>query len=244
MIPNDIKLEVKYFLLRLLKIPYSRGYAPIEVLKWLPKGYPITFFDVGASIGKFSKSICSEYTIKKCILIEPVSKLIPILEEEFPDKERFHIINAAIADTITEKDFYFNEDADFVSSLLRIDNKGEAFESLNFADPILTTIQTLTLDFITAKEQLTHIDLLKIDVQGAEHLVLSGATETLKKTRLVYTEFSFKPLYKNSSTLFDLYKILYENNFMLVDLSNGYAAPYGELLQGDAVFLNKSFSNI
>lgn len=239
LIPNNIKQEGKYFLLDLLKMPYSRSNAPLEVLKWLPKKSPITFFDIGASIGNFSISICAEYKIKKGILIEPVSKLIPILEKAFPDKETFQIINAAVSDSIAETDFYFNEDADFVSSLLRIDNKGEAFAYLNFEDPVLTKIQALTLDHIVNEQKLSNIDLIKIDVQGAEHLVLRGGIETMKKTKLFYTEFSYRPLYEKSSTFFDLYKNFYENNFMLVNISPGHSSPNGELVQGDALFVNK-----
>ncbi|HEY8782057.1 MAG TPA: FkbM family methyltransferase [Mucilaginibacter sp.] len=243
LIPNNIKQEGKYLLLDLLKTPYSRSAAPLEILKWLPKNDPITFFDIGASVGNFSKCICGEYKIKKGILVEPVSKLIPILENVFPDKETFHVINAAVSDVISESDFYYNEDADFVSSLLRIDNKGEGFASLNFADPVLTKIQALTLDHIVNKQNILNIDLIKIDVQGAEHLVLHGGIETLKRTKLVFTEFSYKPLYENSSTFFDLYKIFYENNFILVNITSNFFSANGELLQGDALFVNKALMN-
>jgi FkbM family methyltransferase len=243
LIPNNIKQEGKYILLDLLKMPYSRSNTSLDILKWLPKNNPITFFDIGASVGNFSKPICSEYKIKKAILVEPVARLIPILEETFPDRQTFLIVNAALAESVGETDFYFNEDADFVSSLLRIDNKGEAFADLNFADPVLTKVKTLTLDYIVNKENLSEIDLVKIDVQGAEHLVLKGGIETLKKTKLVYTEFSFRPLYEKSSDFFDLYQILYENNFMLVSLMPGYVSANGELLQGDAIFVNKNMVN-
>jgi FkbM family methyltransferase len=243
LIPNNIKQEGKYFLLDLLKIKYSRSNAAMEILKWLPKNNPITFLDIGASIGSFSVTICGEYKIKKGILIEPVSRLIPILEKKFPDKETFHIINAAVSDSVSEADFYYNEDADFVSSLLRIDNKGEAFAYLNFEDPVLTKTKTLTLDYITGEQKLSNIDLIKIDVQGAEHLVLQGGINTLKITRLVYTEFSYRQLYEKSSTFFDLYKFFYENNFILANIRSGYATPNGELLQGDALFVNKSMIN-
>jgi FkbM family methyltransferase len=240
LIPNSIKQEGKYILLDLLKTPYSRSGAPLELLNWLPKNNPITFFDIGANVGHFSKSICGEYKIKKGILIEPVSGLIPILEKTFPDRETFQIVNAALSNSASETDFYYNEDAHFVSSLLRIDNKGEGFASLNFDDPVKTKIQTLTLDYVVSKQQLLNIDLIKIDVQGAEHLVLQGGIKTLKITKLVYTEFSYKPLYQNSSTFFDLYKFFYENNFILVNVSGGYSSPNGELLQGDALFVNKA----
>jgi len=243
LIPNSFKQRGKDFLLDLLKIPRSRSGVSLEILKWLPGDKAITFLDIGASIGKFSIYMCDEYKIEKGILIEPVGKHIPMLEETFPDKKTFLIINAAIADKVAETDFYFNEDADFVSSLLRIDNKGEGFASLNLGDPVVTKIQALTLDHIISQQQISIVDLIKIDVQGAEHLVLKGGIETLKKTRLVYTEFSYKPLYENSSTFFDLYKIFYENNFMLVNISSGYASPNGELLQGDALFVNKALTS-
>jgi len=243
-LPNKLKLEGKYFLMKLLKMPYSRSYAPLDVLKWLPKSSPITFFDVGAHAGEFSKSICGEYQIKKGILIEPIARLMPALKTAFPDTKTFEIINAAVSDTSGEADFYFNEDADFVSSLLRIDNKGEAFASLKFNDPALTKTRAVTLDQLTKDNQLQYVDLLKIDVQGAEHLVLKGGAETLKITRLVYTEFSYRPLYADSSTFFELYTLLYQNHFMLVEVGRGYSSPNGELLQGDALFINKALLNI
>lgn len=243
LIPNNIKQEGKYLLLRLLKIKYSRSNAPLEVLKWLPKNNPITFLDIGASIGSFSACIAEEYKIKRGILIEPVTRLIPILEKTFPDKDTFSIINAAVSDSVSEADFYFNEDADFVSSLLRIDNKGEGFAYLNFEDPVLTRTKTLTLDYIISEQKLLHIDLIKIDVQGAEHLVLRGGINALKITKFVFTEFSYRQLYENSSTFFDLYKFFYENNFILVHVRSGYASQNGELLQGDALFVNKSMLN-
>jgi FkbM family methyltransferase len=240
LMPNSIKQHGKNVLLDLLKIPRSRSGVPLEILKWLPNDKSVTFLDIGASIGKFSSYMSDEYKIEKAILIEPISKHIPILEETFPDKKTFLIINAAIADTSAETDFYFNEDADFVSSLLRILDKNEELNSLNIAEPVSIKVKALTLNHIVKEQKLSHIDLIKIDVQGAEHLVLRGGIGALKMTRLVYTEFSYKPLYENSSTFFDLYKIFYENNFILVHTSNGYSSANGELLQGDALFVNRA----
>jgi FkbM family methyltransferase len=243
LIPNNIKQDVKYFLLDALKTPYSRSGAPLEILTWLPKNNPIIFFDIGASVGNFSKSICGEYKIKKGILVEPVSKLIPILENKFPDKEMFLIINAAISDSVSEIDFYINEDADFVSSLLRINNESSELASFNFGASVLTKTQSFTLDYIANEQHLLNIDLIKIDVQGAEHLVLKGGVETLQKTKLVYTEFSFKPIYEKSSTFFDLYNFFSENNFMLVSINSSFSSMGGELIQGDALFANKNLLN-
>jgi FkbM family methyltransferase len=243
LMPNSIKQHGKDFLYDLLKIPYSKFGVSLAILRWLPKSKPITFFDIGAKVGHFSLSLAGEYKIEQGFLVEPVLKIIPVIEKNFPDRTKFKIFNAAIADLAGETEFFVNEDADHVSSLLKIFNKNEELSSLNIAEPVSTKIKTLTLDHIVKEQKLSHIDLIKIDVQGAEHLVLQGGIETLKITRLVYTEFSYKPLYENSSTFFDLYKIFYENNFILVHTSNGYSSANGELLQGDALFANKALMN-
>ena len=44
------------------------------------------------------------------------------------------------------------------------------------------------------------VDLVWIDVQGAELLVMRGADETLKRTRFVYAEISEVPLYEGGAT--------------------------------------------
>jgi FkbM family methyltransferase len=240
LIPNNIKQEGKYFLFDLLKIPYSRSQVPLEILKWLPKTNPINFIDIGCNAGDFTKSICGEYKIEKALLIEPVPKLIPVLEANFPNRNVFKIINAAVSDSNGETRFFINEEFDSISSLLKIHNEKDELKRLKIKEPTAIKVKTFTLDHIFEDQQLQGIDLLKIDVQGAEHLVLKGGIEALKKTKLVYTEFSFKPLYDQSSVFFDLYKIFYDHGFILASISPGFSSAEGELLQGDALFVNKS----
>ncbi|MBS1527522.1 MAG: FkbM family methyltransferase, partial [Bacteroidetes bacterium] len=83
-------------------------------------------------------------------------------------------------------------------------------------------------------------DLIKIDVQGAEHLVLSSAANTLKRTRLVYTEFSYRPMYEGSSTFFDIYNMLNAHNFRFVATETACRVNR-EIVQGDALFVNNAF---
>jgi FkbM family methyltransferase len=239
MLPGKLKQAARYFLYDIFKVPYSRYGVPLAILKWLPNvSDSITFIDVGASVGHFTQNLTQTYKIKRAILVEPLTQYIPLLKDKFtPD--HFEIINAALAETPGEADFYINDEFDSISSLLKIDKDMDALVSLKISEPRVTKVKTLTLDAIFNDLQLKKVDLIKIDVQGAEHLVLKGGAETLKNTRLVYTEFSFKPLYQGSSTFFDLYQIMEASNFILVSINEGYASDQGELLQGDAKFLNK-----
>jgi len=61
-------------------------------------------------------------------------------------------------------------------------------------------VDVMTLDFILANED--HIDVIKIDVEGAEPLVLKGAKETLKRTEVVIVEATCpKSFYRASKIL-------------------------------------------
>jgi hypothetical protein len=65
-------------------------------------------------------------------------------------------------------------------------------------------------------------DYLKLDVQGAEALVLAGAGETLKSVLVVHTEVSFVPFYKGQAMLGDVDGLLRAAGFHF-HLSPGFA---------------------
>ncbi len=92
------------------------------------------------------------------------------------------------------------------------------------------------LDRPVENSALGSIELLKIDVQGAEHLVFDGAKDTLRAVKLVWCEVSFRPLYRGSSTFDQIYQRMATDNFCLIELESGFRSPGGELLQADALF--------
>jgi hypothetical protein len=94
-----------------------------------------------------------------------------------------------------------------------------------------------TLDALMREVSWTEdIDLLKIDVQGAELLSLSGAERTLERVLLLLTEVSFAPLYEGSCIFGEVYEFLTARGFRLLALQEGFRGRDEELLQGDAVF--------
>ena len=66
------------------------------------------------------------------------------------------------------------------------------------------------------------VDILKIDTQGWELEVLRGATEVLKRTKVVLTEWQFDDIYGQPPPIHELDKILSDAGFRLWDISHIY----------------------
>ena len=86
-------------------------------------------------------------------------------------------------------------------------------------------LQTVRLDDI---REIEHMDMLKIDVQGAERMVFQGAEKHLNNAVFVHTEVSFVPLYEDQPTFGDLDQELRARGFLphaIVDLKRWPIAP-------------------
>ncbi len=74
----------------------------------------------------------------------------------------------------------------------------------------VTEIQTVTLDHVVQVEQIGPVDMIKIDIQGAELDVFRGGTETLANVSGIVTEVEFVELYENQPLFGDVSAFLAE----------------------------------
>jgi FkbM family methyltransferase len=109
-------------------------------------------------------------------------------------------------------------------------------------------IETTTLDQFCQEEGIEEIDFLQIDVQGAELLVLEGASQILDKSVLgIKLEVEFSQLYLNQPLFPDVDIYLRQQGFTLFDLDKAnrvrnHSPLYsttrpGQLLWGNAIYL-------
>jgi len=74
-------------------------------------------------------------------------------------------------------------------------------------------VKSDTLDNWCAENKVNEVDILWIDVQGAELLVFQGAENTLKNTRIIMSEVGLKPYYEGHTLKPDIDKFLFERGF-------------------------------
>ena len=94
----------------------------------------------------------------------------------------------------------------------------------------------MTLPALMEGQGLRAVDLLKLDLQGAERLVLTGGEEVLDRVQVIYTEVFFEQLYAGAWLFWEMNEFLAGRGFKLCGLSNIVHAADGDLVQANATF--------
>ena len=153
-----------------------------ETLEWIDKSESDgVFFDIGANVGLYSLYYAA--TKKgKVYAFEPSVFNLSLLAKNIYEN-RLHDQIKIITNPLTQQ----NQFADFGLSTIEEGGAMSAFgvDYDHNGKPINKNLiyQTLglSLDFLIAKNIITERpSLIKIDVDGIEHLILAGAIETLK----------------------------------------------------------------
>jgi FkbM family methyltransferase len=152
----------------------------------------------------------------------------------------------AVGDGSTQTLYINNFDA--TSSLFPLNESlNRYFHDLHWLETVRTErVKTRRLDDVLPEGP---VDMLKLDVQGAELMVLEGAERILSQTATVHCEVMFSPIYFGQPLFPVIQEHLMSRNFELIDLlvsgRSHYRTPSGRLAQdrliwADAIFFLKS----
>lgn len=173
-----------------------------DVVQYLKQGG--TFFDVGANIGLISFFVKKFYPGSKIFAFEPGKTVSQCLKKtiEVNHVEGFTVITKGVAASSGVAEFYIDPKSTGGSSLTR-----KHFEKDN---KNIERIELISLDeFVLESKEIP--SLVKVDVEGAEHLVLEGAKNLIKNHRPVFIiESDNKKILENPEywkSLFEGYNI-------------------------------------
>lgn len=207
----------------------------MPLLRHLHRRQPLHLVDVGAHDGDFTFGLACYTGLLSGVMVEPLPHKAAGLRQRF-GRPGYHVFECALADRPGQVELHVNA-MDATSSLFSARREMPEWRGLPLGEERVIACPQRTLDSVVAEAGLPRVDLLKMDVQGAEHLVLQGGPETLARTGMVWTECSFKPLYTGSSTFSDLYRLLEPLGFQLSEFNPALRSADGELLQVDALFV-------
>ncbi len=123
-----------------------------------------------------------------------------------------------------------------------ISDSHSVFESTQYQPASIKTVvvSVTKLDLFCSKHGIERIDLLKIDTEGAELLVLKGASRLLRENRigLIYVEMSYYPHCEGMCEPWEISAFLDSHGWGLHSLW-GKTNPGYRFLGGDAIFMKR-----
>jgi len=183
---------------------------------------------VGGYLGKEVETILKNYPNCKVTIFECSERYLEELHKRFENETRVKVVGKAVSDSNERVEFY---ETSLVGSgsLLKVGELAENSYGMSQAESF--SVEAISLDEYFKNKTL---DVLQIDVQGAELKVLSGAQKLLNSTKAIFSEVSIKSnFYEGAVTIDELNETLKKSNFDLVLLGTDYN------LTGNALYLKE-----
>ena len=102
-------------------------------------------------------------------------------------------------------------------------------------------IDCIRMDNWLKENNINKIDILWMDVQGAENLALMGFGERLKDVKIIFTEAGLIPYYQNHCLKKEIDEILKDHFVCLEDKTRVVSWASDIASEADVVYLNKKF---
>ena len=197
-----------------------------------------TIFDVGANEGQYAMAIVDEGFQGKIYSFEPLAKVFEVLKTNARKYPNWQVINEGIGSKHEKVSMNVSENLTSSSILKTSKQSIEAEPTTQITHTEVISITTLD-KFFTENNVSGKSILLKLDIQGYELEALKGATQLLKKCKLVQAELSFVPVYEGAPLFQDIVDFLKREGFEIFAILPGFMnGKTGQMLQADGIFVN------
>lgn len=212
----------------------SGSLSVLEIKKLLGKSNPV-ILEIGANCGQTTIEFVKEFPSATIHCFEPDPRAISKFKTNITETDRLKLHQCAIGNYVGEVEFNqssglednpeFSQGWDHSSSIKKPKEHLEIYPWVKFDRTI--TVPISTLDLWAENNNISNVDFIWADVQGAEEDMIKGATKTLSKTKFLYTEYSNKEQYEGQINLSKICDLL--SDFKLI-----------KRFEGDALFMNKN----
>ena len=208
-------------------------------------------FDVGGNKGQSIEKYLKIFEKPIIHSFEPVKTEFDYMYKKFKNNKNIFLNNFALGDKTEEKEFNvtaktstssFNK-INLATDWLKVRSQQNNVSKEGYVTSV-QKVNVIKLDDYRKDNNISVIDLVKIDTQGYEDKVLEGSLNSIKtnKIKAIVTEIIFDNTYSRYFSFSDIEKFIIPYNFRMV----GIDVPHNNLFYSlafycDVYYFNKSF---
>lgn len=206
------------------------------IARMIPPDEALTVVDVGAHVGATATRVLGLWPRARVHAFEPSPEPAERLREIARSEPRLTAWPNAVGDAEGEIELRVNENSLFTSTRRPTEN-GRLYYGRWVRECRTVSVPLVRLDAWAEREGIERVDVLKVDVQGAELDVLRGAGRLLDTVRYVVCEAPFVAEYEGSATFSDIDLFLRSRGFGFHQLHEVYSkGPEEQTSVGDALW--------
>jgi len=174
-------------------------------------------FDVGANVGQYALAVLETFgPTVQLNSFEPCAAAFTALSKRLGNRANVTLIKAAVGSKPGQVEMFSPATASILSSVYN--------RSLKWDTATTEIVPVETIDGYCLRNNIRHIDFLKIDVEGHELEVIRGARQMLQSGAIQFIQFEVGDADIESRVFFrDFYQLLNEQYEICRVLQNGLA---------------------
>jgi len=200
---------------------------------------PEIVFDCGANIGFVTHVFQNLFPKARIYAFEPNPVAFEKLAVSYHGDPRVSVFQRAISNKSGHLNFLQNPNTG-VSSFF----EPTGYNKTHWARKEGKTIEVkaVSLDEFCGENGLAKIDVLKLDLEGAEYDAIAGAEKLLSQQRIgiIHTEVNFVPFYKGHRLFDELVPLLRSKNYHLYNLYEPHETVIRQATFANAIFISQS----
>ncbi|NWG45138.1 MAG: FkbM family methyltransferase [Alphaproteobacteria bacterium] len=228
-------MELRYLKRRRKAAPAPSAEAVIaRLLAGRPRG---TVFDIGANAGRFTKAMVRDLSPARVHAFEADRENFALLCGAVADLPSVTPHHLAMGETPGEQTFHINAARIYNNSLLPSEENAASWANIDHVGS--ETVRVVTVDSFCEAHGIDELDVLKINAEGADLMILKGASRALagRRIAIVYCEVLLKPIFAGQGRAEDFLRLMDGYGYEFFNVFGGRTSGAGQLIQTNMMFV-------
>jgi FkbM family methyltransferase len=196
---------------------------------------PNVIFDCGANIGFVTYQYTQKFKEATIYSFEPNPNVFKQLAKQYYGNNKVVCINAGIGSESGKMTFFVNKNSGTSSFLSPTEYHMNNMASHTVKSQV---VEILSIDDVMKKNNIDHIDILKLDIEGFEIEAMKGIINLKEKVSFIYAEVNFIPTYEGQPLIEDVIAYCRNQGFHFLNFYGINETSYHQSLITNILFVS------